>query len=146
MVYSGSEGRSGIPAYLYPVTPGDEHNFEATYTRIERAEGAWCWSRRPSRSATGPGRSPARSAGDSGADPVPRLTPSNRYVPLVFDGNALEVGGRLLATGYGMRKGDSQYRNVIFASEDGGLTWRYFSTVADARGLPEDAEARTRSP
>ncbi|MBL9215277.1 MAG: exo-alpha-sialidase [Opitutaceae bacterium] len=143
MVYTpGPEGSLlGIPAYLYPVTPGEEHNFEATYTRIERAGARVVLEPQAVKVRDWPWPVAGKIGwGFYGADPVPGLTPSNRYVPLVFDGNALEVGGRLLATGYGMRKGDSQYRNVIFASEDGGLTWRHFSTVADATGLPGEAE------
>jgi hypothetical protein len=143
MVYTpaGPSALIGIPAYLYSMAPGDRQNFEATYTRLEQGgkrvvlepNGVkvvdWPW---PLGSPTG--------FGFFGPTPVPGIVPRASYVPLCFDGNALVVGGRLLATGYGMKQGDSQYRNVILASEDQGRTWRYFSTVADASDLPKSAE------
>jgi hypothetical protein len=54
------------------------------------------------------------------------------HAELILTGNALEVGGELLATGYYYTlKGDKfSGSSVILASEDGGCTWRYFSTVA----------------
>ena len=47
-----------------------------------------------------------------------------------FDGNALDIDGRLLTTMYLRFQGDDIYTTVLFASEDEGRTWRYLSTVA----------------
>lgn len=143
MVYLADTDNSllGIPAYLYPQTPGNERNFEATYTRLERGGSRvileprgvkvvdWPW---PVLSSAG--------YGFYGTKPLAGIVPSNRFAPLVFDGTALNVGGRLLATGYGMNKGEKQYENFLMASEDRGRTWRYYAKIADATELPRDAE------
>ncbi|MDB6169550.1 MAG: hypothetical protein JWM88_2414 [Verrucomicrobia bacterium] len=131
----------GIPAYLYATSPGETRNFDATYTRLELGGGRavlephgvkvvdWPWDlARPT------------GYGFFGPELVQGIAPRISYVPLCFDGNAVQVGGRLLATGYCLKQGDTQYRNVILASEDQGRTWRYLSTVADATGLPPEAE------
>ena len=131
----------GIPAYLYPLKPGDDRNFWATYTRIERGGSRvtlephgvkvldWPW---PVATELG--------YGFFGPDPVPGLFPKKSAAGIVFDGTALHIDGHLLATGYGLKKGDTQYQNFILASEDQGRTWRYFSKVADATGLLKAAE------
>lgn len=131
----------GIPAYLYPAAPGDERNFVATYTRLEgggrrvllEPNGVkvanWPW---PARGKIG--------FGFYGADPIAGTQPAVFPAPLVFDGSALEVGGRLLATGYGLQNGRTQYENFLLSSEDRGRTWRYYAKIADATGLPAAAE------
>ncbi len=131
----------GIPAYLFRARPGDHRNFEAGYTRLEgggrrvviEPRGVrvldWPWP-----AAEGYGN------GFYGLEPVPGMSPVRDNVALVFDGNAIEEDGRLLATGYGMRDGEKQLQNFILASEDHGRTWRHFAKVADASGLPAGAE------
>lgn len=131
----------GIPAYLYPLTPGDERNFNATYTRLERGgsrvvlepDGVkvvdWPWAARGK-----------IGFGFYGPEPIPGTQPAVFPAPLVFDGSSMEVGGRLLATGYGMKSGEKQYENFVMASDDRGRTWRYYAKIADATGLPAAAE------
>jgi hypothetical protein len=75
-----------------------------------------------------------------GPDPIPGTQPSVFAAPLVFDGNALNINGRLIATGYGMKSGEKQYENFLMSSEDRGRTWRYYAKIADATGLPDGAE------
>ena len=134
------EGNSlmGIPAYIYPRSEGDRRNFTAPYYRFEEGgrrivvepDGVqvvdWPWD-------------------------VP-LNPSG-FARMSFDGNALEVDGRLLATAQSKERmtdrpptsggyvwetqGDQVWqRNVLLSSQDGGRTWRYFSTLADSSILP----------
>ena len=56
--------------------------------------------------------------------------PENRITYMVVIGTSLQVGGKILATGYNVERKDSHYRRnaVLFASEDGGYNWRYYST------------------
>ena len=112
-----------LPSELFQQTPGDEHNFAGPYYLFEHGgdrmtfvpDGVrvldWPW---PVEST--PGTQPQ----------------DNWHVGLVLTGNALRVGHKLLATGYGRAKGDTTSRAVILASGDGGFTWRYLSTVAAA--------------
>ena len=131
----------GIPAYLYPLTPGDERNFDATYTLLQRGGSRvvlepngvkvldWPWAAKGN-----------IGFGFYGPAPIPGTQPSVFAVPVVFDGTALEIGGRLLATGYGMKSGEKQYENFLLSSEDRGRTWRYYARIADAAGRPAAAE------
>jgi len=143
MVYTPEPDGSllGIPAYLYPITPGDQRNFEATYTRLEMGGKRVVLEPRRVKVVDWPWPVMGNIGyGFYGPDPVPGVVPSNNFAPLVFDGNALAVGGRLLATGYGMKRGEKQYENFLLASEDRGITWRYYAKIADATGLPKEAE------
>lgn len=127
-----------IPAYL---NRGGERNFHAAYTVFEQGgrrviiEPAgvqvvdWPWA-----VAT------VNGFGFFGKDVMQRFFPERKWTSLCFDGNALEVDGCILATAYGMREGAKRWENLIMASADKGRTWRYFSPVADATGMPEDTE------
>ena len=53
-----------------------------------------------------------------------------------FDGDGLEVDGRLLTTSYLRFRGDEGYSTVVLASEDEGRAWRYLSTVAGPEAIP----------
>ncbi len=111
----------GLPSELFQMTAGDEHNFLGPYYLFQQAgksmefvpEGVrvvdWPWAVDVS-----PGQQPR----------------DNWHVGLVITGNALEMGGKLLATGYGSKKGEKGIYAFILSSQDGGYTWRYFSTVA----------------
>lgn len=143
MVFAAEPDNSllGIPAYLYPQKPGDERNFDATYTLMQHGGSRvilepngvkvvdWPWAARGK-----------IGYGFYGPEPIPGTQPSVFPAPLVFDGTAMEVDGRLLATGYGMKSGEKQYENFLMASPDRGRTWRYYAKIADATGLPEGAE------
>ena len=112
-----------IASELSQQTPGDEHNFRGPSYLFEQGgkrmvmipDGVnvvdWPWA----------------------ADLFPSPQPRESWpVGLLITGNALQVGNRLLATAYSKKKGDKVYSAVLLASLDGGSTWRYFSTVADA--------------
>ena len=111
-----------LPSEMFEQTPGDERNLQGPYYLFEHGgdrmdfvpDGVrvvdWPW---PMQVFPGP---------------QPR---ENWHAGLILTGNSLEVGGKLLATGYFQKKGTGTYSSVILASEDGGYTWRYFSTVAD---------------
>jgi hypothetical protein len=112
-----------LPSELFQQTPGDEHNFVGPYYLFERGgermvfvpEGVrvvdWPWP----------------------VDASPGTQPlDNWHVGLVITGNALQVGDKLLATGYFHKKGESTLCAVILVSRDGGYTWRYLSTVASS--------------
>ncbi len=129
MIFSPLSGNAllAIPAYLYQRTPGDEHNFYASYTRMEQGgrrimfePGAvkvvdWPWP----------------------VDVYKSVSPrSNWLAQLCFDGNAIEVNGHLLATAYGTKKGEKFFRSVVLISEDKGYTWRYHGTIADMSTVP----------
>ena len=47
-----------------------------------------------------------------------------------ISGSAVEMGHRILATGSLMKEGDKNWTAVLWASEDGGYTWRYLSTIS----------------
>ena len=143
MIYTPGPDSSllGIPAYLYASLPGDTRNFGATYTRLEQGGRRVVLEPRGVKVVNWPWDLGKPSGyGFFGTEPVPGIIPRISYVPLCFDGNALKVGGRLLATAYGLKQGDLQYRNMILASDDEGRTWNYLSTVADASDLPKGAE------
>jgi hypothetical protein len=55
----------------------------------------------------------------------------------VFDGEGLEVDGRLITTLYGTFDGDPGYSTICFESDDEGRTWRYLSVVAGPDILPD---------
>ena len=55
----------------------------------------------------------------------------------VFDGEGLEVDGRLITTLYGTFDGDPGYSTICFESDDEGRTWRYLSVVAGPGILPD---------
>jgi hypothetical protein len=122
-----------IPAYLYALSPGDQHNFCGAAIRFEQAgrrvifepQGVrlvdWPWPIAP--------------------QPNP-YRPNLHRVNLCFDGDALRVEGRLLATLYGSsqtyhgRGSDPLYSVYIATSDDGGRTWRYLATVAGPEAAP----------
>ena len=63
----------------------------------------------------------------------PRANPqpeSNWHSGLAITGTALKVGPRLLATAYGRIQGSRFDSSMLIASDDGGYTWRYYSTIA----------------
>ncbi len=110
-----------VPSELFERTEGDGYNFVGPYYLFQHGGGRmefvpdgvrvldWPWP----------------------VDVLPGQQPrDNWHVGLVLTGNALEVGGKLLATGYGQKKGEKGEHAFIVSSEDGGFTWRYLSTIA----------------
>ena len=128
-----------ILAHLYRPDPEERHNLHTVYTRFEHG-----------------GRSVVTEpAGVRVVDwPWPvglfpsRMPRTNWIARLKFCGDALQMGDRLLATGY-MRTGadqevrkEEQVISLLFVSEDKGRTWRYFSTIADPFVMTADSRRR----
>ncbi|MCX6043997.1 MAG: sialidase family protein [Chloroflexi bacterium] len=125
-----------LPAYLYAHGPADQHNFHGAATRFEQGgrrvvfepEGVrlvdWPWP----------------------VEILPNPYRDNYHrVNFCFDGDALEIDGRLIATLYGAKAGEAFYQVVVATSEDGGRTWRYLATVAGPEIVPA-AEPRGHGP
>ena len=55
---------------------------------------------------------------------------------MAFDGIALKLEDRWLATAYARRGDEPMQLNALLVSRDQGRTWRYLSTIADASILP----------
>ncbi len=116
-----------MPHLLYQISPEDKHNFHGAYTRFERGGRRMIFEPAGVRVVDWPW--PV----ESHPGPIPR---TNWNVRLRFDGTIVKIGERLLATAFGRRPGDSLDTSVILASEDGGRTWRYLSTIADPSIMP----------
>lgn len=116
-----------IPAYLYAVSPEDPHTFCGAAMRFEQAGRRVVFEPQGVRLVDWPW-------------PVailPNPYRSNHHrVNFCFDGDALEIDGRLIATLYGAKAGDAFYQVVVATSEDGGRTWRYLATVAGPEVVP----------
>src|SRR5262245_16622251 len=125
-----------IPAHMYQRDANDSRNFHASYNRFER----------------GGGRVIMEPSGVRVVDwpwPVevfPSTIPRTNWISrLKFDGSALTIGGQLLATGYVSKKGGLM-SNFLLASQDGGRTWRYFSTIADPSIMPASPQKGAEGP
>ncbi len=60
--------------------------------------------------------------------------PDSWHVGITLTGSAVSAEKRILATGHSFQrdaKGAKMFHNEIFASDDGGYTWRYLSTVSE---------------
>jgi len=116
-----------IPAYLYAVTLGDQHNFCGAAMRFEQAGRRVIFEPQAVRVVDWPWP----------VEILPNPYRSNHHrVNFCFDGDALLVDGRLIATLYGAKAGEPFYRVVVATSEDGGRTWRYLATVAGPEAVP----------
>jgi hypothetical protein len=129
-------GLLALPAHLYTDETDDQYHFFGSATRFDAGGRRvtmeldaihlvdWPW-------------------------PVDRLRnpvrPHDRRVDFCFDGNALMVDGRLLATLYGKASQEDLYRVVVASSDDGGYTWRHLATVAGPEIVPA-AEPRGHGP
>ncbi len=126
-----------IPHLLYRETPEDKQNFHAAFTRFEPGGRRVIIEPMGIRVVDWPWLVDAHDR---------RLPSKNWHVRLRFDGSILEMQGRLLATGFATKQGDSFQRNVVFASEDGGHTWRYWSTIAEPSIMPASPEKGAGGP
>jgi len=125
-----------IPAYLYAVTPGDQYNFCGAAMRFEQAGRRVIFEPQGVRVVDWPWP----------VEILPNPYRSNHHrVNFCFDGDALLVEGRLIATLYGTKAGEPFYRVVVATSEDDGRTWRYLATVAGPEAVPA-AEPRGHGP
>ncbi len=111
----------GIPCELMRASPQDERNFVGPACYFESGgsrlvmvpDGVrvvdWPWP----------------------VEVTPSPQPSeNWHVGICITGSVLKSGDSTLATVYGRRMGDKVLRTMLVASKDGGLTWRYYATVA----------------
>lgn len=109
-----------LPSEMFEKTPGDEHNFQGPYYLFEHGGDRMVFVPDGVRVVDLPWPVEVFPG------PQPR---DNWHAGIVFTSYPLEIGGKLLETGYVQKKGEKVYSSVILASEDGGYTWRYLSTV-----------------
>ena len=128
---------SGLPGHLYPAAPGDNYNFQGTSFRLEQGGRRMVFEPQGVRIVDWPW--PVEST------PRP-VAQGNWFVKLCFDGSAIRLGNRLLATAYGTRPGESLDSCFLLASEDGGSTWRYHATVADPSMMTNPAKWGANGP
>ncbi|MBI3941421.1 MAG: exo-alpha-sialidase [Chloroflexi bacterium] len=106
------------PYIVEPDPPGQRRNFCGDYTRFEAR-----------------GR---RFVVEPGAVHVTGFPRDVAY--MAFNGDALELEGRLLATMYGAFVGDKLGSAVVAESYDEGFNWRYVSTIAGPEAVPDAPE------
>ena len=131
-----------ILAHLYLPDQEEKHNLHGVYTRFEQGGRSVVMEPAGVRVVDWPwpvGLFPSR---------MPR---TNWIARLKFCGDALQMGDRLLATGYMRTGADREVRydskeekliSLLFVSEDKGRTWRYFSTIADPFVMTADSRRR----
>ena len=119
-----------LPSELMYRTDGNRRNFVGPYYRFEHGGAEvvmvpdgfqlvdWPW----------PTRLDPCGGSESGS-PQPR---DNWHVGLYITGSVVKIGGRWIASIYGYKGDAPYYSSMLIASEDGGTTWRYYSTIADA--------------
>jgi hypothetical protein len=131
MVYlpKGKDSLMAIPSELMYRSEGDTRNFVGPCYLFEEGgakmvlvpDGVrlvdWPWPTRVD-----------PSAGIDAGGPQPR---DNWHVGVSITGSVIKIGEKWIASIYG-RKGEAPCdSSMLIASEDGGTTWRYFSTIAD---------------
>lgn len=112
-----------MPYELWPLAPGDARNMSAPGTILRWPEG-----------------------GEVSVEPVPvqclgfprDVAPyGDGQLCMLTNGNILpRRDGRLFTTVYGKFVDDPSYSLVALTSSDGGLTWDFLSTAADASTMP----------
>ncbi len=115
-------------------TPGDEHNFVGPAYIFEHGGDRWTTIPDAVKIVDWPWPIAAK----------PNAQPAeNWHIHLSITGSVLKFGRKLLVTAYGHEKGpafNDQYddlkkkaiydNTMLLSSEDGGYTWRYYSTIA----------------
>lgn len=125
-----------LPAYLFPATPDDQHNFHGAAIRFEEGGQRVIFVPQGVRLVDWP--FPVKI--------LPNPYRANYYRSnICFDGDAINVDGRWIATLYGAKGDDAFYSVLVAASEDDGYTWRYLATVAGPEAVPA-AEPRGHGP
>ena len=131
MVFIPKENDSllGIASELMYKSDGDTRNFVGPYylfkhggDKIEMVPDGirivdWPWETR---------MDPSGEADVGG--PQPR---DNWHAGVSITGSALKIGSRWIASIYGAKGRAPTDSTMLIASEDGGYTWRYYSTIAD---------------
>ena len=78
--------------------------------------------------------------------PAPLADAHEDEIMLHHTGNILHLpGGRLFSILYGRFDGNEDLNNFAVASDDGGFTWHYLSTVADGSAAPGAPEGPNES-
>ena len=121
-----------LPSEMFEKTLGDVQNFQGPYYLFEQGGDRMVFVPNGVRVVDWPWPVEVHSG------PQPR---ENWHANLHFTSYPLEAGGKLLAPGYFGKKGERVYNSVLFASEDGGYTWRYLSTI----GSPDPSLVGQRS-
>ena len=119
----------GVPSAVYPDPPGQWRAFSADYFRYQDGGRRIVIESRGMRVEGLP----------QDMEPMPEssLLPGAEHQGMgTFDGDGLEVAGRLVTTMYVHFKGE-RTRTVLFSSEDEGRTWRFLSTVAGPDAVPD---------
>ncbi len=138
MIFIQQPGDSlmALPSDLMEQTPGDDRNLRGPLWRFEQGgkrvvmepDGlrvlGWPW--------------PVKV--DRGPQPEP-----NWHCSLVFTGDAIKLGGELLATAYWQRKGEKLFQDGLLASKDDGHTWRYYSTIASPADILPQRDWKQRA-
>jgi hypothetical protein len=116
-----------LPAYLFADAPEDKHHFHGAAMRFEQGGRRIVFEPSAVRLVDWP----------FPVDILPNPYRANYHrVNFCFDGDALQIGGRLLATLYGTAAGDALMRVVVASSSDEGYTWRYLATIAGPEAAP----------
>lgn len=111
----------GLPSELFQRTAGDLHNYSGPAYLFEKGGDRWVTIPDGVRVLDFPW--PAHL--------WPSMQPrSNWHVGLFISGSTVEVGNKLLATADLLKQDEKLWSELVLASEDGGYTWRYFSTIA----------------
>ena len=135
-----------IPAYLHKQSPDDERTLVGAYTRLENGGRRVMIEPHGVRVVEWPWPMDARwGFGFFGKEPLAGLYPPQSWVALCFDGGVVKIKDKWIATAYGLRKGYSQSENLVMESNDHGRNWRYLSTIATGKDLPEKAEGPNES-
>ncbi|WP_022919580.1 sialidase family protein [Ruania albidiflava] len=113
------------------MTPGTD-NREALVETAVSHDGGETWTQR-SGSMTTP--EPMRPIGDTSPRPGTTLAGFVLLHTLLEDPD-----GTLYLSAYGYYEGDENYRQIVLASEDGGINWSVAGTVAEAD--PEQADVQ----
>jgi hypothetical protein len=139
MIYLPGKDNSltAIPAHLFPVDGENRTSFYSSLLRFENGGRRLVSEADAVRVVDWPWPI------DIWPHKIPR---GNWYVKAAFDGSAVRIDGRLLATGYARKSPENLQQNVVFASEDDGRTWRYWATIAEPGPVPLAQQEGTQYP
>jgi hypothetical protein len=119
----------GLPSELMYQAEGDTQNFVGPYYLFEHGGAKVVMVPDGIRLVDWPWPTRLDPSGDVGVGgPQPR---NNWHAGVSITGSALKIGSRWIATIYGAKGEAPCDSSMLIASEDGGYTWRYYSTIAD---------------
>ena len=121
-----------VPGNVYPDPPGQWRTFSCDYVLYRQGGKQIVIEDRGIRVQGVPR--------DVAAVPEERVYPGAvNHGACTFDGDAVEIGGRLLTTMHLRFDRDELLSTAVFASEDEGHTWTYLSTVAGPEAVPDSS-------